>query len=451
MNLKELYEEDGKEPKYKCIATAIAKGVGQGDLCPGDNLPTQRDLAAALGVTVGTVTRGYAEAIQRGLIVGVTGKGTFVSTPRPDVDTMPAVRRFPYDLGYISPFEHLNPGLHAAVGRLAEASDLSGLPRYQQPRGLLRHREAGAMWARRYGVSVGAEDVLVCAGAQHALLVTLMSLFNPGDRIAADPLSYPLLKQLAKRLRLQLVPVRMDAGGMLPDALETACRSGGIKGLYLMPTCHNPMLIRIPEGRRHELVRVCRLHQLLIIEDDVFALALENSLPPLSVLAPELGCFIASTSEALSGGLRIAYLCPPPQHLEALERTIACTIAMAPPLMGELATLWISDGTADAVLHAKREEAAVRNTLARRVLDGFALETRTTGFFCWLRLPIPWKAPAFAAAARELGVLVAEGDHFALTHGTPEEGVRIALGGLRDRESLETALQLLAGLLNGNR
>ena len=449
MLLTTLYEHDPTQPKYRNIAAAIARGIKQGDLRPGDALPTQRDLAQALGVTVGTVTRAYAEAAQRGLVVGVTGRGTFVATPRPDVDTMPAVRQYAYDLGYIAPFEHLNPGLHAAVGRLAGAGDLSELPRYQQPRGLDRHREAGALWARRYGLAAGAEDVLICAGAQHALLTTLMSLFNPGDRIAAEPLTYPLLKQLAQRLRLHLVPVRMDASGMLPDALDAACRSGGgIKGLYLMPTCHNPTLAQIPEGRRHQLVEICRRHGVLIMEDDVFALALRQTLPPLTSLAPELGCFIAATSEALSGGLRIAYLCPPQRHLERLERTIACTIAMAPPLMAELATLWICDGTADAVLQAKREEAAQRNVLARRILDGFGLETRTTGFFCWLRLPEPWTAAGFAAVARQRGVLVAEGDHFALSHGAPEEGVRIALGGLREREELAKGLEILADLLH---
>lgn len=450
MTILSLYNDDPAQPKYKNIAAAIARGVEERVLRPGEALPTQRALAAALGVTVGTVTRGYAEAAQRGLVVGVTGRGTFVSTPRPDVDTMPAVQQYPFDLGYISPFEHLNPGLQRAVGRLAQAAgDLSDLPRYQQAGGILRHREAGALWARRYGVTVDARDVLVCAGAQHALLITLMTLFNPGDRIAAEPLTYPLLKQLAQRLRLHLVPVRMDASGMLPDALEAACRSGGgVKGLYLMPSCHNPTLAQIPEGRRRQLVETCRRHEVLIVEDDVFALALQHSLPPLSALAPELGCFIAATSEALSGGLRIAYLCPPERYVERLERAIACTIAMTPPLMAELATQWILDGTADAVLAAKREEAAARNVAARRILDGFALETRTTGFFCWLRLPKPWSAAAFAEAARLRGVLVAEGDHFALSHGAPEEGVRIALGGLKRREDLEAGLGILAELLH---
>ena len=57
---------------------------------------------------------------------------------------------------------------------------------------------------------------------------------------------------------------------------------------------------------------------------------------------------------------------------------------MAPPLMAELAALWIGDGTADSVLVAKRKAAHKANELARSKLDGFELVTRTTGFFCWL-------------------------------------------------------------------
>lgn len=134
-----------------------------------------------------------------------------------------------------------------------------------------------------------------------------------------------------------------------------------------MPTCQNPTLAQIPEYRRRELVEICRRYDIMIIEDDVYALSLEHNLPPLASLAPERCCFIASTSEALSGGLRIAYLCPPDAVFAELERTISYTISMAPPLMAELATMWIRNGTADRVLAAKRREAAERNALAPSV------------------------------------------------------------------------------------
>ena len=70
-----------------------------------------------------------------------------------------------HDLGFIAPFEYLNPDLNEAVAELSRYADLKELSNYQQPRGLLRHREAGAHWAGRYGLAVSPENLLVCAGA----------------------------------------------------------------------------------------------------------------------------------------------------------------------------------------------------------------------------------------------------------------------------------------------
>ena len=49
-------------PLYLALADALARDVTEGRLTTGTRLPTQRELAEALGVTVGTVTRGYVEA-----------------------------------------------------------------------------------------------------------------------------------------------------------------------------------------------------------------------------------------------------------------------------------------------------------------------------------------------------------------------------------------------------
>ena len=65
-------------PRYRAIAEAIAEDAARGRLRPGSQLPTHRDLADRLGVTVGTVTRAYAEAARRGIVTGEVGRGTFV-------------------------------------------------------------------------------------------------------------------------------------------------------------------------------------------------------------------------------------------------------------------------------------------------------------------------------------------------------------------------------------
>lgn len=489
-----LSARNGDRPKYLALADAVEQVFREHELPPGTALPPQRALARALGVTLGTVSRAYAEAATRGLVEASVGRGTFIRVQRPDVDVMPpeaaeggeaapdaphclptkrpaadagnhaVLRAKPalHNLGFIAPFEHLNPSLSQGLRKLTEhnAAMLDGLQSYRRPGGMLRHREAGALWAGRYGLAARPADLLICAGSQHALLTILTSLCAPGDRIAAESLSYPLLRQLARRLRIQIVPVRADAGGMSPDALDSACRGAPpgnrVRAVYLMPSCRNPTLTRMSLRRREEIVEVCRRHDLLIMEDDVFALAHSRDdapdkgsrLPPLAGLAPERTCFIAATSEVLGGGLRVAYLCPPQHHLEELEKNISYTISMVPPLMAELAARWIRDGTAQHVLEAKRAEAAARCVLARDILDGFELIARRTGFFCWLRLPEPWTGVRFADAARARGVLVAEGEHFAMGHGVPEHGVRIALGGAERREELAAALEALAEILH---
>ena len=62
-------------PVYARIVEALAADIDRGELAGGARLPTQRALAEAVGVGIGTVTRAYAEAEARGLIDAVVGQG----------------------------------------------------------------------------------------------------------------------------------------------------------------------------------------------------------------------------------------------------------------------------------------------------------------------------------------------------------------------------------------
>ena len=393
MKLLRLYQDQAREhpgeAKYMLVANAIAQGIEDGCLAPGESLPTHRELAEALGVTIGTVSRGYAEAAQRGLTVGVTGRGTFVTAPCHDVDVYEGAGRM-HDLGFIAPFEYLNPDLNEAVAELSRYADLKELSNYQQPRGLLRHREAGAHWAGRYGLAVSPENLLVCAGAQHALLTVLASLFNPGDRIAAEQLSYPLLKQLARRLRLNLTPVRMDQGGMLPDSLEAACRAGGIKGLYLMPTCQNPTLAQIPEYRRRELVDICRRYDVMIIEDDVYALSFGAQSAAAGVIGP--GALLFHRLHERSPERWVAYRLSVPAGCRFC-RTGADDFPTPFQWLLRLWPNWRPCGSATARRIACWPRSAVRRRSGMRWPVSCWMASRwrrgLRGFFCWLKLPDP--------------------------------------------------------------
>ena len=73
--------ERRKREIYLELAEKMAAAIRSGELKPGEQLPTQRDMADKLGITVGTVGRAYMLVEQQGLISGEVGRGSFVRGP----------------------------------------------------------------------------------------------------------------------------------------------------------------------------------------------------------------------------------------------------------------------------------------------------------------------------------------------------------------------------------
>jgi len=351
------------------------------------------------------------------------------------------------ELGSVSPLPHLDPDPTSAFARIAERGNAAGLLHCSDPRGLPEHRRAGAEWASRFLLDATADDIVVCAGAQHALACCLAALSQPGHRIAVDPLTYTGLISLAATFSLHLIPVPMDDQGMLPDRLDALCRNHTIHGLYLMPGAHNPTAVRMPPARREALASLARKHDLLVIEDDAYALTDPDRTPPVAALARERTFFIAGLSKTLAPGLRIAYLVTPPHQSKIIGRSVANSLRMTPPLNAEIAATWIMDHTADKVLQAKLAETARRNELACDVLGLLPEHHRPHQFFLWLPLPEGHTAPAFEQTAREHGVNLLGAHHFSPNPDAAPAAVRLSLTAEIETERLKAGLQTVSELL----
>ena len=438
-------------PKYRAIADAIARDLERGDLEPGARLPTHRELAERLGVTVGTVSRAYAEARRRGLVSGQVGRGTFVlgARPEPVPFAVPASATSDViDLALNLPLPgQRSEGVLAALRGLAE-DDPEELLEYQHHAGAPRHREAGARWLRSAGLECGPDDVIVTSGAQHAMLLSLAARTRPGDLVVTEALTYPGLKSLARLLHLRVEGAAIDEEGLRPDAFEAVCRESSPTLLYCTPILQNPTACVMSEARRREIAALASRYDVAIVEDDLYAFLAPEAPPPLASFAPERSFYVASLSKSVAPGLRIGFLRVPSSAREAVEDAILATTWMASPLMAELAVRLLEDGTAEALFAEKRREARARQGLARRMLGGHLLGPSPTGFHLWLPLPEPWRAAEFAAHARRRGVGVSPSDHFAVGRAEAPHAVRVGLGAARDRETLERALGILAELLD---
>jgi GntR family transcriptional regulator len=72
-------ELDSKVPIYVQIEEQVRSMIAAGQLRPGDQLPTIRQLAADLRVNYNTVARAYLDLDRDGVIVTQRGRGTFVA------------------------------------------------------------------------------------------------------------------------------------------------------------------------------------------------------------------------------------------------------------------------------------------------------------------------------------------------------------------------------------
>lgn len=440
-----------KGPRYLAIADAIADEIQTGRITPGFQLPTHRDLAEELGVTVGTITRGYAEAARRGLLRGETGRGTYIAGNTNTDSFLQHSEDLPknaVDLGMTLPLNYLDPNMATTFHQLAEEPDLQSLLRYYPSKGRHMDREIGAQWLKNYHLNVSADQVQLTNGGQNAIAVVLSSLFRPGDTLAVENVTYPLFKTLARRYSLKLVSVNMDNEGMLPEDLEKVCHNQHVRGIYCMPTCHNPTTACMSQQRRESIAELARKYDFYVIEDEAYALLHEEPFTPIYNLAPERTFYIASLSKAIACGLRYGYLVSPLDCYRRIEQAIADMMWMASPVSGRIARLWIEDGTAMATLHNKRNESRARNGLAQKILKHYPFSSQSTGYFIWLNLPEPWNSTDFALEASEQRVIVTSDEHFIVGRTNRLNAVRIALSGPDRREDVENGLIVIRELLD---
>ncbi|MFL5279558.1 MAG: PLP-dependent aminotransferase family protein, partial [Rhodopila sp.] len=360
-------------PIYLAIADGIGAAIAAGELHAGDRLPTHRALADALGIDLTTITRAYAEARRRGLLQATVGRGTFVRAPSQGSPVRGKGHEGAIDLGMNLPPTPTDPPLQdflqQGLSRLLAGANTAGLLTYRPGAGTAQERQAGAAWLRPTLGEVDPARVLVCPGAQPALLATLGMLAGPGDTVLTDTLTYPGIRGAAAQLGVQLIGVVADAEGMLPEALEAACREIRPKALYCVPTIHNPTTVTMPLLRRQAIADMMRRYNLPIVEDDAYGLLPSTPLPAIASLAPEISFHIATVSKVLSPALRVAFVVAPDTR-QAVRLCVAlrANVLMASPLLTGLLSAWIQDGTARMVVSAIRRESAARQRITREML-----------------------------------------------------------------------------------
>ncbi len=441
----------GNNPVYRKIADAIALGISQGELSAEDKLPTHRALADTLGVTVGTITRGYSEAERRGLVQARVGAGTYVLPAKLKHNqfaiTSPDCLA---DFSFNFPVkDDRSPYLRRAFETLAKRpQELNRLLEYQTEQGLLEHRQGFLPWLKQRGIDGDPENMLLTNGGQSSILLALMATAKTGDTILTEGLTFPGIKTACYHLNLNLKGVLIDDDGLVPEALEAACVQYRPVALYCTPTLLNPTTATQPEQRREQILAICQKYQVWLIEDDVNGRLPVSAPDAICAKDPERVLYVTSASKVLAGGLRVGLLHAPTKLLPKLKDAVRASCWMVNPLIIGLVCEWIKSGDDIRMLERQRVLIKARHQIAGKILQGYALRQAESSFHFWLELPENWRCESFVRAALEKQVILKGAELFAVGQYPSPQALRVSLSNVDNIQNLEAGLNILKELLD---
>lgn len=443
-------------PKYLALSRALREAIRDGRLPQGAQLPTVRDLAWRLGLTPGTVARAYQLATQEGLLDATVGRGTFVAAARPRLGpTQPLLLE--RETGGPAGLVDLRPprvpevgqieAFGAAMRALAVEMDAAWLD-YASQRAEAPLRRAVLDWMgdRSLG-QVTADDVMLTNGGQNALGLIFDCCLR-GDRpmVLIEELAYPGFRYAARAARAEVGTIELDDEGIVPQALEAACRRHGAQVLCLTTEAQNPTNGRMSAARRVRIAEIARRFDLQVIEDDCYTVS-DSSLPSLRALAPERVWHVGSLSKTVSPALRFGWVVCPAGMGEAGRLTAQHNFYALPLPVSRLCLSLFTSGAADGIRARVKAEFEVRLQAMVNALGAFDLRWQPGVPFVWLHLPQGWRASAFTRRAEGEGVLVRPADEYALVGGRAPNAVRLAVAGNLPRATFEAALAKLVRLL----
>jgi len=434
---------------YEQLAATLEGQIRDGIYRPGDRIPSVRSLRDQHHVSVTTVLEALRVLEDRGLVRARPQSGYYVQPPparplgepepsRPPrrasrVDASLAVS---LNLGIGNPQE---PTLGAAVQgpELVPVAALNRLMgqvlRYQPtashsydaPPGTPALRRVVARRAAEAGYSVAPDEVVVTSGAKEAVYLSIRAVTEPGDTVAIESPTYYALLEVLASLKLRAVEIATHPRlGLDVDHLATVLRSRRIAAVALVPTFSNPTGSCMPEAAKRQLVDLLEIHQVPLVEDDVYGdLAFHGERPP-PIKAFDRGglvLYCGSYSKTLSPGLRVGWAIPGryQDRLELLKLVVNQATAPAPQLA---VASFVDSGGFDR--HLRRARRMYREQM-ERTIDAvsryFPAGTRATrpdgGHVLWVQLPGGTDSLQLYRAAAAEGIRVAPGPMFSPNGG----------------------------------
>jgi GntR family transcriptional regulator/MocR family aminotransferase len=342
----------GKIPMYRQLYSWFRRAILDGQMRPGQRVPSTRALAAELKISRIPVLNAYEQLLAEGYFETFVGAGTCVARSIPDDPQRPTTEKAgkgsQQPEGKPGPRPMSRRGL--ALAQVPEQTWLDNLGAFRvslpaldhfpigvwsklvarharkPPKGIMAY--AGAMGYAPFreaiaeylgtvrGVRCDSSQILVTTGSQQALQLSAQVLLDPKDRVWMEEPGYPSARQVFMMAGAELIPVPVDDDGtnIAEIISHGGRRSRDARAVYVTPSHQYPMGTTMSASRRMLLLSWAARSGGWIIEDDYDSEYRFGSRPIASLQGLDTDgrvIYVGTFSKVMFPALRLGYMVIP--------------------------------------------------------------------------------------------------------------------------------------------
>lgn len=452
------------------IRRRIVERVAVGSLAPQQRLPSTRALARHLKVSRNTVALAYQRLIADGHLEARPRSGIYVSNARYAANRrdelraagMPAPAEPPVWVRQLGgsrrieelisvppdwqqfPYPFVGAQLDRSLFPVAEWREASRLTLSMPEIGDWTADTANADDAKllheirtkvlpRRGIHARPDEVLVTAGGQQALHLTVELLVEPGTTVAVEEPGNPELVALLRRRGAELVFQPVDRDGMVVDERLADC---GV--VYVSPGHQRPTGVALATARRAALMRMAADRDFIVVEDDFECEADDLEAAPHALRAGDQGqrvAYVATLLQSLAPALRLGVLVASPSLVRAARALRRITTRHPPLSVQRTAAHLLALGHYDTIMARvgaafRQRLLALRDALNHYLVHLIDIPPLRGGTAYWVSGPGHLDVRELMIAAEGRGVLIQPASRFYSSGDAPHNVFRLCVSGI---------------------
>ncbi|MHA3081621.1 aminotransferase-like domain-containing protein [Acinetobacter sp. ANC 5383] len=454
--------------KIERVITFVQQQIDDRVLVAGARLPSLRQLAQQLEVSISTVIEAYAQLVTAQRIEARAGAGYFVTgirasyaftaiAPRLDREVDPLwISRQSLEANST----HLKPGcgwlpehwlpedLIRKALRVVSRSTTSHLVGYGQPLGFAELRHLISQRMQMTGVVAHPDQILLTDSGTHAIDLVCRLFLNPNDVVLIDDPCYFNFHALLKTHQVKTISIPWTETG--PDLEQFRAALAHKPRLYITNSgIHNPTGGQLSLATAYQILKMVEQTDLVIVEDDIFADLEYVPAPRYAALNGFAQVIqIGSFSKTLSASIRCGYIATQNQWVEQLIDLKIATCFNNNQLNTELIYHALTDNAYRKHVEWLKQQLALAVSRTIQNLQPLGIDPwiiPQAGMFLWCRLPDGYSTKEISKICLSQGVILAPGNAFS-THQSAEQFLRFNVAQSTDQriyQVLQRAMQQL--------